>query len=433
MEKKMATATLDREQDALELFAEQHQPKFETIHYDEDGNIMFCYPVPGAIYADPDNPFELTDAWEDYVEKHFPAWLAEHPEAAEVLHRTHKMAGDVFPVARVTAQITHPDFDKALTTRQIEGKNAFLQLTSANEIGVQSNMLLIDGEQQPNNPALLNKFYIMDISGRMARIDLPMLNVLFATLKNAIDANPEKFIVDKRRAIYSQGVLRIFVPELMEALGGQSNCSQAQYNAFVSRIAPYHSVLGIIKSGGKEMAYPLMSLVDYDVKDNTISLTSPYMVAVYECLALPRLKLGKDGKPVRNKHKEEVALPNYAYLIKSELYGQKSQRAIALVEEIIYLIVRTGSEGTPHIRIRKLLEYVPELDELALDPKIPAKKASDVIAQTFKTTWAYLDKYTRLREAYKDIQIPTIIPRMKTINKVLEFPHNGLTDSQPGA
>ena len=433
MEKKTAAATLDREQDALELFATQHQPPFETIAHSSNGGILFCYPIPGVEYADRYDVNELEEAWTKYADEHFPAWLAEHPEC-ETTHRTRKASGDVFPVAKFAAQITHPAYDGALKTKQAEGKNAFLQPTTSKDIHIERDMLYIDGQQQPSNAALLSQFYLRDLSGRMTQLDLPMLNVLFATLKNAIDAEPETFITDKRRAIYSEGVLRIYVPELIKALGINGHYSQAQYEAFVDRIALYNSVLGIIKTETTEMTYPLMSMMTYNAKDNTISLTSPYMVAIYEILAVPRLKLDKNGKPVRNKHREEIEIDNYAYLIKSELFGQKSERAIAVVEEIVYLIVRAGGNlapgeevKVPHIKVRKLLENIPELDELVLDKNIPAKKASDIIAQTFKTAWVYIEKYTILREKYREIQIPTdFIPRMKTLDKNLEFPHKGL-------
>lgn len=335
----------------------------------------------------------------------------------------------MFPVARIAATITHPEYDKALTTTP--GKSAFLQPTSSNEIQVQSGMLCMDGQQRQPDATQLTEYFIRDVEGKLSEQDLPALNVIFSTVKNAIDEHPDLFLEQQKKAIYSMAVLRLYVPELMDALGSNAaNLGKARIEAFIRRLAAYGSVLGIIKDrldDGRlyEMAYPLMSLLEYDSEDNTVSICSPYMVAIYERLMKPRPKTKKDGSAVLDRNKAPIMLPNYASMIDSRLYGQKNVRAIYLVQEIVLLIIKTGSAGTPHITVRHLIGRVPELADILGDSGIPAKDKSQIIARAFKAAWRYLEEYTLLKRSYKDIRFPALIPRLRDLDAVLEFPHKG--------
>ena len=343
-------------------------------------------------------------------------------------YRTRNRAGQVFPVARIAATITHPEYDKALTTTK--GKNAFLQPTSSSEIRVHSGAIIMDGQKLPSDASQLTAFFLQDFEGKLSAKDVPILNVLFSTLKNAIDEYPDLFLGQQKKAIYSVAVVRLYVPELMEALGAKAaSLNTSSVEAFVERLAAFNTVLGIIKDqlgGGRlaETAYPLVSLIEYDSANNTVSICSPYMVAIYERLMKPRTKPNVSGRK-----NAAIPLPNYASIIDSRLYGQKSTRAIRLVQEIVLLIVRTGSKGTPHITVRHLIQRVPELAAVLEDDNIPSKDKSQIIARTFKTAWEYLEKYTLLKQKYCDLQFPTIIPRLQDMDSTLKFPHKGKISS----
>lgn len=85
-----------------------------------------------------------------------------------------------------------------------------------------------------------------------------------------------------------------------------------------------------------ETAYPLMSLLEYDSEDNTVSICSPYMVAIYERLMKPRPKTKKDGsavldrnkapKPKENRHPGRI--PGASYWVRSKGMRGHAGRAL---------------------------------------------------------------------------------------------------------
>lgn len=355
---------------------------------------------------------------------------APETEAAAEAYRTRKRADDVFPVPEIAATITHPDFERALMgdTR----KPAYLQPTTSSEIQVQNGWIVIDKELlMPYDIDGLSKHYIQIQTPVYPDIDWPVLYALFTTINAAIKAHPEKFEITKG-GVYTMGVVRIYIPDLMKALGMKSDVSQDRIDRFAERIKAYHSLLGIIRKPHygqiREIAYPLINTIEIDKDSNTLSFTSPYLVQLHKELEVPRYKTDEARNAVINRRKEQIELPNYASLINTKLYGQRSSRAIAIVQEIVLLIVHAGSEGTPHIRIGTLIDRIPELSDYLDDQTVTDRDKNKALSRAFKTAWQYLDKYTLLRQKYKNIEFPTKIPTMRDMYEVLEFPHDGLAD-----
>lgn len=356
---------------------------------------------------------------------------AEQPgeQPTKRTYRTKKRAGTVVDIPERMTTITHPEYDHSFTSDV--GKSSFLVATTSKQIRVQSSMLVMDdgARIEPFNTAKLEKYYIED---GLDRIDLPLINVIFSLVKSTMDQDPDVFL-KRRDGSYKLTVTPIYLPALIQALNTHNGVTQEMVKQFRDRINQYHSVLGFIRGEHRTTGYPLMSIMGSEVDSmddiNTIHISSPYMAAVYRDLSEPRYREIKDAETVKNRQRE-IALPNYANLIKTRLYGQRNKRAIAITQEIVLLVVRAGPKGTPSIRLSTLLDRIPELSSYVDDPAIEMRDKNKVLNRAFKAAWEYIDKYTLLPAKYRNIKFPTDFkPNMRNLQAIIKITHDGLAEN----
>ena len=134
---------------------------------------------------------------------------------APAKYRTKKRAANTFPIPEIATTITHPDYAKAL--KNDDETSSGIKDTTAEEI------LLADGETISLDGVLLPLTDSQHISqyfkGPIAEADKPLLAVLFTITWAAIKAQPETFISLEDNGIIKQGAVRVYIPELMDALG----------------------------------------------------------------------------------------------------------------------------------------------------------------------------------------------------------------------
>ena len=92
-----------------------------------------------------------------------------------------------------------------------------------------------------------------------------------------------------------------------------------------------------------------------------------------------------------------------------------------IVVYVAYLIETTGrSGGIPHASARKIVEECPRL----LNRIANAKSTSDknkYLKRAFERAWKILGdpKYSDLAEKHEDLLVPTEIPKMQTLDKIV--------------
>ena len=111
-------------------------------------------------------------------------------------------------------------------------------------------------------------------------------------------------------------------------------------------------------------------------------------------------------------------------MVKSEIVNERNRRAAEIVCIVVTLIEQCGDGGTPHIKVKTIVERCPDLKN-ALDSAKTSSDKSKILRRAFSKAWQLLETKTHLRTHYKNIKFPSLIPTYGDMNEVIEFPHDG--------
>lgn len=317
-------------------------------------------------------------------------------------------------------QPINPEFAKCLI---INGHDARLYYH-------QGNQEYLDVE---NSGMDLDKYYDMSIAAA-AKLDLMLLRALYSVILLELQKElttleaMQTALNDPQYIIHS---IRIYIPELMKKLGYATARSKATETAILSKIRAFSNVLGVTKTKNSEdLTYKrytlVMIIMDEDEASNTVLLSSPYINQLIMRVMLASVKKDRNKRPMLKKNGAPQMHPAYSSLVRMSIGNEKNKRAIEIVCEIVKLIEQCGSgHGTPNIKIITLIQKCPDLKIVIDNPDVSTANKNNTLRRTFKKVWELLETKTRLKEAYNDIQFPTLIPTMTKLDTVVKFPHNG--------
>lgn len=227
--------------------------------------------------------------------------------------------------------------------------------------------------------------------------------------------------------------IKIYIPDFINYIGLKRNSDKKTIDSIIRQISSFHNVIGImeIKRNGRDgkSYYPVLNFEGYDEKSNTIEVSSPYLFHVIEVIYQATLVIDKRSKlPKLKKNGEPLRLPSHSYMVKSSISSERNQAAVENVV-IITAVIEQAGDNTPHIKASTIIARNTQFKERLEESKNPVQ----LLQRTFKRTWELLFEKTRLKEIYKDIQLPDPndsknIPTMKTLDMVFKFPHNGKRD-----
>ena len=228
--------------------------------------------------------------------------------------------------------------------------------------------------------------------------------------------------------------IKIYLPDFINYIGLKRNSDKKTIDSIINQMSSFHNVIGVmeIKRNGRDgkSYYPVLNFEGYDEKSNTIEVSSPYLFHIIELIYQATLVIDKRSKqPKLKKNGEPLRLPSHSYMVKSSISSERNQAAVENVV-IITAVIEQAGDNTPLIRASTIIERNSQFKERLEESKNP----NQLLQRTFKRTWELLREQTRLKEFYKDIQLPDPedsknIPTMKTLNRVFEFPHKGKCDS----
>ncbi len=259
----------------------------------------------------------------------------------------------------------------------------------------------------------------------ISEIDLQTLRILYSVILHNIAPNIREML-EKDILGYE---VQLYVPDLLEMMGiPKADINQNAINYAVAKIYSYHNILGIMEDstrpGGLSSMYPVMLFHGYDKKKNVVRFASPYIGKVIQEVFGSSIRVNRHGSPRLKRNGQPLMLPSHSYLIKAELAKARNKRAAEIVCIVVAVIEQAG-DNTPHIKASTIIERDPALQQ-SLEGKL-TKDKNIVLKRAFSNAWKYLEKYTYLRERYKDIQLPSpsCYPTTSTLDMTFEFPHKG--------
>ena len=257
------------------------------------------------------------------------------------------------------------------------------------------------------------------------KLSLPLLRAYYSVLlHNYSSAIATKTPLPK--------VVKLYVPDLLEYIGLKRNSDRKTIDSIINQMSAFHNVIGVMhvfRNGNPDKSYfPVLNFEGYNVKTNTMEISSPYLFHIIETIYKASIIIDKKTqKPKLKKNGEIMTIPSHSYLIKSDISSEKNLAAIENVFIIVTIIEQAGN-NVPHIKVSSLIERNPQLQQ-RLEKTDKAHK-SRLLQRVFKRTWELLREQTRLMEIYKNIKLPDpddkdSIPTMRKLEMVLEFPHEG--------
>ena len=236
--------------------------------------------------------------------------------------------------------------------------------------------------------------------------DIMPLAVLFS----AVEQQMEKEIRNEAEIDWDtldSKEVEVYVPELMKKMGLQTNISRLQVGKLIEKIMGYENIIGCIPriECGELVGYVFSRVMvwkEYDTKSNTIKFESPYMYRLKHSMYLDSLVYDGDYPVLKNNGRQK-RIPTMSRLLKGRskyTYGYEIARYIC---NYIETLGGTG-DRVPRVSFGKIIEKCPDLQS-ALEKSKPADR-NKLMKRAFKEGLVILDKDSRLREAYIDIQIP---------------------------
>lgn len=253
------------------------------------------------------------------------------------------------------------------------------------------------------------------ISDTMPDIDLPFLHLLFST------------IISNRQSNLNEGydkvdIVEVYIPHIFKAIEKSANTSSNDRITVINKIVSYQSIVGITPKG----IQPVLNFMGEDITRNTIRFSSPYFSEIINSIDKIRYDSVNNDKR-KKKNKDYKERPCYSYLIKSSIVKERNKNAVRNVEIIVVLIEQAG-DNLPQIKVNTIIERNTYL-KIALEGKSTSNK-NTILKRVFEKTFEILEKQTKLKEKYKNIQLPDYrdasnIPTSTTLDKVYSFPHEG--------
>ena len=263
------------------------------------------------------------------------------------------------------------------------------------------------------------------------KIDVPLLHALYTIqLQQTLEriATPEDLMAMLENYGRMNHAATIYVPSLLRMLGCKPNGGKDAEDIVFKKIRDLEDIYSAIeKRRASARTYyqylPVMKVMGRNENENTISFVSPYINDVIMRILDDSLQRTKSGKPKKMRSGGPFLCPNHCYLVKSAIAKEQNKRAVEIVFVLAVLISRSGS-GTPNIRIQKLVDRCPNL-KAALDAAPDAKRKNTVLKRAFSKAWQLLDEQTIIRDAYKEVELPTLIPTTKKMQEVIYIRHKG--------
>ena len=340
--------------------------------------------------------------------------------------------------------ITNPSWEYALSFHQNEYSFMLTEPGNGAEStcgGTCSQLDIYGGAPPPDTCIWAGDQIQACTQGTVPDVDLPILHFLYGLIlkKWSEDADVilERYTDDPRQMLSYNTTF--YIPDFIKAAGITSNANRDTVRGIIKKIEEYSGILGIVKEhhigyGSSYAYYPVMVFIGYDEADNTITFTSPFLNRIAQKTLYDSIRYDRQGNVMRSKSGRLNMLPSHSYRMDSSILKERNKRAIEVACMVAALIDKAGS-GTAHIRFRTIIERFEQLKQ-DIENASSTYNRNRILKTTFSKAWEFLAKYSDLSEKYKNIKLPDpddkdTVPTMKTLDRVIEFPHVGRIKTLP--
>jgi len=406
--------------------------EFKFIALDKDDNIKFAVPIPGEKAWQFDSEQEAESfLWDsEEIEACEEAWEKYIKTLTGKKNRTRKQA------ERAGAITTMPEFIALPTIRKyqyaistVNDPVAHLQPVTpdlADNLHFDNGILYFKGVDA--SLVDLTQYYDKQCKA-VSNLDLMTLRALYSViLQDFYDTTkgPEKVVAQDNGPQYLSHNIKIYLTDFLRMLGYNPNVSKDGLAFAVNKIMSYNRILGVMRESQENTRhYPVMQSVVHSDKDNTIQFSSPYINKLIIAILQASIRTDKKGNPKLKTNGEADLRPSHSYLVKSSIAKERNKRAAEIVCVIVTLIEQTGN-GIPHIKMQTIIDRCPDLKN-ALDAAATSSDRGKIVRRAFSKALKLLRDQTRLKEVYKNIQFPSVIPPASYRDFVFTFPHDGKT------
>ncbi len=277
--------------------------------------------------------------------------------------------------------------------------------------------------------------------GTVPDVDLPILHFLYGLVlkKWSEDADTiiERYTDDPKQMLSYN--ITFYIPDFIRATGITANANRETVQGIIKRIEGYSGILGIVKEnrvgyGSTYAYYSVILFIGYDESDNTITFASPFMNRIAMKTLYDSIRYDRQGNAMRSKSGRLSMLPSHSYRINSGILKERNKRAAEVACMVAALIDKAGNR-TAHIRFRTILDRFERLKQ-DIESASSTYNKNRILRTTFSKAWEFLAKYSDLSEKYKNIRLPDpddndAVPTMKTLDRVVSFPHEGRIKKLP--
>lgn len=428
--------------------------EFDTLMTDDEGNILFAAPIPGASGLD----YEIRDgrvhplgsmedwqrAWDEYIsqlEISTGQLTTSYEEGPENRSRKKAVEAGAKPLPKKLAIPTARFYSNSLTMNKTEKAEAYLRLVPKNlscTMGFDDDKLTYNSSIDAANIDL-EEYYIKNPKAA-SKIDLPKLFILYSIIHHEVadmlkGMNPGEILKKFNDPQYIGYSATIYIPDLLAMMGYKRNHSKDMIDSTINTIKSYSQLTGVLKvyEAGKIYynKYAAMVWMGYDDKTCTLRFSSPYFNMLIKYIYQKSFQKDGRGNIKQKSDGTPFMLPNHSYLIKPSIVKERNRNAVEIVCIIVTLIEQTGT-GTgspPHISAQTIVDRCPNLKNAIKSASAPDK--NKYLKRAFKRAWELLRTQTYIEDVYKNIRIPERIPTASTLDMVFEFPHEGKTTKKP--
>lgn len=224
--------------------------------------------------------------------------------------------------------------------------------------------------------------------------------------------------------------IKVYFPDFCKEMG--IDIQSGKPNDLFAKLRLFENYMGVFN---RSKYYKVLIILGYDADENTLTLATPYM---------NRLLMEIASNPARKVDTRAVhyEIPGYCWLIHSSIVSERNEPAKDIVDRLLTGLVQRG--GTPDNKLRQNANRADASDRVTytrtfasiiddvplLKKRIGTGKPADrnkALKRAFECAYKLLRTRTDAYQYFIDLQVPTTIPTMTTLNMNMIITHAGIS------
>ena len=326
-------------------------------------------------------------------------------------------AGNLVSAGFYQYLISDKKYQGALTTQQ--NKNAYIALMNPDffkRLDFENGTVMFDQET-----AGIVKRYIKGRYADVQDLDFPLLTQIYTA---AVKSNVR----------HDAFTITVSLPQFFREMGIETSKGNAP--DIMAKLHSFENCVGIMP--GTQTVSKLFSIIQLDMKNQTMTFAAPYIMKLSEVLA----EKNHVEKKTRQGALIDYQQPYHNTLVHSSIAKERNKTAVELVYLITTGLLQRGyvpdiktyrkkgaktqypERVTYSISFRSLINDAPLLRGLIQSYK-DVSNQNNALRRAFEKAYQLIDKKTDAAEWFIDLQGNRIVPTMATLDDELTFTHNG--------